>query len=368
MINSNKLQTDNRQNKSNQTSISFINKNKVNTVTGDIPIDTLGITLMHEHIIADFSSYWNEPKENELKKIVDQPVSISMLGELKINPFINRDNLKLLDLNTAVEELIQFKNLGGKTVIDVTNNGIGRDPVKLHQISLNTGLNIIMGSGYYLEKSYKSSFKKIDVNEIADEIMCDIIQGVSDTGIRAGIIGEIGISKEFTETEHKVLIGAAKAASKVRAPLSIHISGWGRQGHRILDIVEKEGADISHTIINHMNPSMYDLEYQTSLAKRGAFIEYDLIGHNFYYPQRKVQCPCDKENAEAIKRLIDEGYINKIIISQDLYLKIMLVKFGGFGYGYILRHFTSLLKSQGISNKQIKEILINNPCKIFSYT
>lgn len=366
MVNSNKLQMNSIQNKSNQTP-DLIKKDEVNTVTGVITVDKLGITLMHEHIIADFSSYWNEPEENELKKLVNQPVSISMLGELRINPFINRDNLRLLDLNTAVEELIKFKNLGGKTVVECTNNGIGRDPVKLQQISLNTDLNIVMGSGYYLEKSYKTFSKKIDVNKVADEIVCDIVHGVSDTGIKAGIIGEIGISKDFTETERKVLIGAARAASEVRVPLSIHISGWGRQGHEVLDIAEKEGADISHTIINHMNPSMDDLKYQTSLAQRGTFIEYDLISHNFYYPQRKVQCPCDKENAQAIKRLIDEGYINKIIISHDLYLKVMLTKFGGLGYGYILRHFISLLKSQGISDKQVEEILVNNPRKVFSY-
>ena len=89
-----------------------------------------------------------------------------------------------------------------------------------------------------------------------------------------------------------------------------------------------------------MNPSFNDFEYQASLAERGAYLEYDMIGMDYFYAQAgNAQSPSDEENAKAIKELINAGYINKILLSQDVFLKMMLTRFGGFGYAHILRHF-----------------------------
>lgn len=89
-------------------------------------------------------------------------------------------------------------------------------------------------------------------------------------GVKAGIIGEIGVSADFTSEEEKVLRGAARAQARTGAPLEVHLPGWERLAGRILDVVAEEGGDLTRTILCHMNPSGRDPEYQIDLASRGA--------------------------------------------------------------------------------------------------
>ena len=133
-----------------------------------------------------------------------------------------------------------------------------------------------------------------------------------------------------TPPRRKVLRGAARASRLSGAPLSIHLPGWERLAHRVLDVVESEGADLRHVVLCHMNPSLHDHKYQRSLADRGAFIEYDMIGMDYFYADQQAQSPCDEENAIAICKLVEDGYRNSILMSQDVFLKMMLVRYGGF--------------------------------------
>src|SRR5258708_23933086 len=114
--------------------------------------------------------------------------------------------------------------------------------------------------------------------EIAPAVARDC-GGVADDMpiIAAGIIGEIGISKDFTAEEEKVLRGAARASRMSGVPLSIHLPGWERHAHRILDVIEAEGADLRHTVLCHINPSLGGVPYQRSIAHRRAFCGYDTL-------------------------------------------------------------------------------------------
>ena len=346
-----------------------IHSGKVMTVLGQIPVEEMGVTLMHEHLLLDASSWWKRPCCAADIGLAERPIDVAMLGELRMNPFLNRDNCQLVDVDVAIEELLKFADLGGRTVVDPTNLGIGRDPAALQKISRRTGLNVVMGAGFYLEPSHPDYVRAMSVDEIATAIARDC-GGIADDMpiVAAGIIGEIGISKDFTAEEEKVLRGAAGASRLSGVPLSIHLPGWERHGHRVLDTIEAEGGDLRHTILCHMNPSLGDPDYQKSIADRGAFLEYDMIGMDFFYADQQAQSPCDEENAAAIARLIGDGYLNAILISQDVFLKMMLTRHGGFGYGYILKHFVPRMKRHGIDDKAIRSILVNNPRRVFSAT
>ncbi len=338
----------------------------VMTVLGPIPVGELGVTLMHEHVFLDAGSWWREPAEATRKHLARQPIDIRNLGELRLDPFLSRDNCDLLDEAVAVEELTQVRALGGRTVVDPTNVGIGRDPLALQRVSRLTGLQIVMGCGYYLHASHPPAVAGMSADDVAAEIARDVTEGAPGTGVRAGIIGEIGVGAAFTPAEQTVLRGAGRAAARTRVPLTIHLPGWERLGHRVLDILAEEGADLSHTVLDHMNPSLGDVDYQTGLADRGAFLEYDMIGMDFFYADQQAQSPGDEENAAAIKRLIGLGYLERILISQDVFLKMMLTRYGGWGYGYILRHFVPRLRRHGVTEEQIETLLVANPRRVFS--
>lgn len=334
----------------------------VQTVQGVIDSKELGITLMHEHLYIDRSHLWKEPNGPE-KKFANEPVSMEILGKLRLNPYGNKDNGLMIDEDTAIKEASEFYYFGGKTIVDVTPVGIGRDPRALFQLSRKTGLNIIMGCGYYLEESIPAYVKDWTIEEIEESIISDLEVGVDGTGIKAGIIGEIGISPDMTDLEVKVLQAAARAQKKTGHVLTIHLPGWERYGHQVLDIVEKEGASVHKTILDHMNPSMDDVEYQISLAERGAFLEYDMIGIDLLFPEG--QSPSDEDNARAIVNLIDKGYGESLLLSHDVFLKICLKTYGGWGYSHILENFVPRLMRKGVSQQEIDILLKNNPRRVF---
>lgn len=338
----------------------------VMTVLGPLPVADMGITLMHEHILLDGARTWKCPCHPNEQAIAAQPVSMEIIGELRMNPYMNRDNVSLDDADLALAELGRYRALGGHTVVETTNIGIGREPEKLARIARMSGLKIVMGTGFYLQHTHPEWLKAMDVDEVAAFIVNDVGGGPTQPAIMAGIIGEVGVSKDFTAEEEKSLRGSARAARMTGVPLSIHLPGWERLAHRVLDVVEEEGADLRRTVLCHMNPSHDDLPYQKSLAERGAFLEYDMIGMDYYYADQDAQSPSDEENARAIAALIEAGYGGRILLSQDVFLKIMLTRYGGFGYGYILKHFVPRLKRHGVDQASIDRMLVDNPQSVFA--
>src|SRR3984893_12979009 len=197
--------------------------NNLQTVLGAISTKDMGVTLMHEHLLMNFAS-WHHPPTTASRMILrDAPVSISILGELRMDPFVNLDNMQQHDIDLSVREVRQFADLGGQTILDPTNRGIGRDPQALSAISRRTGLNVVMGNGYYLEGSHPPVVRQMTHDSIPAEIERDLKEDVDGTGIRAGFIGEIGVSARFTQEEEKVLRGAARAQTRSPVPLMVHL-------------------------------------------------------------------------------------------------------------------------------------------------
>ncbi|MBV9243219.1 MAG: phosphotriesterase [Methylobacteriaceae bacterium] len=335
------------------------------TVAGPIPAAQLGVTLMHEHILNDCRCWWHKPTEPERMQLATRPVEIGMLGELRMDPFVNLENCTLDNEPLAIAELRPVAALGGRSVVDPTCRGIGRNPQALVRIARATGLQIVMGAGYYLESSHPPELAKMSARDVADEIVREAHEGVDGSGIKIGLIGEIGVSGDFTPEEEKSLRGAAQAQSRTQLPLMVHLPAWFRHGHRVLDVVAEEGGDVAHTVLCHMGPSWEDVAYQTSLAESGAFLEYDMIGMDFWYADQAVQCPSDEDNAKAIKGLIERGHLARLLLSQDVFLKMMLTRYGGFGYAYIQRHFLPRLRRHGVGEAEIEALMVDNPRRVF---
>ena len=207
----------------------------------------------------------------------------------------------------------------------------------------------------------------MSVDDIADEIVRDLTEGIAGTGVRAGIIGEIGIDKDVSPAEIKNLRAACRASRRTRVPLSVHTIGVSPSDTRIrvLDIVEEEGADVRHTVIDHVSIRPIDFDIQLEIARRGAFLGYDSVSSDFNWGHRGSGL-CDHEIAEIVKRMIDAGFINQVLLSMDLHMKIMLKAYGGGGYGYLLREFLPRLRDQGVTEDQITHILVDNPRRYFS--
>jgi phosphotriesterase-related protein len=212
-----------------------VGSGQVMTVLGPIPATALGITLPHEHILNDCRCWWHRPAEPGRQHLATGPVHQGILGELRMDPFVNLDNCALDDEPLAIAELLAFRNEGGASVVDPTCRGIGRNPSALQRIARATGLNIVMGSGYYLQTSHPPALAGMSIDAIADEIVSEAVDGLD--GVRIGLIGEIGVSSDFTADEEKSLRGAVRAQARTGLPLMVHLPGWFRLGVEVLDIV-----------------------------------------------------------------------------------------------------------------------------------
>jgi phosphotriesterase-related protein len=288
-------------------------------------------------------------------------VDASMQQQLIKDPFGCLDNCVNDDEALAIQELASVAVHGGRTLVDPTNRGIGRDPEALMRVAKATGLNIIMGAGYYLHSSHPPELSALSVDDIAAEIQAEYETGVGQTGARIGLIGEIGVSSEFTDAEKKVLQGSAKAAVQTGLPLMVHLPGWDRLGHKVLDVAESCGLSPARVILCHMNPSCGDQPYQQALAARGALIEYDMIGMDYVFEQGRVTCPTDDENAVGLANLAEAGYLGQLLLSQDVFLKSMLSAHGGKGYTHIFSEFLPRLLGHGFGQDEINQMMISNP-------
>jgi phosphotriesterase-related protein len=204
-------------------------KGKIQTVLGVIEPDELGLTLAHEHIVSDGSAWLVEAQEATEKHMARSKVGLDTLWWIRYHWFQNRDDLLMLDEKEAIEELSHFALAGGQSVVEMSNIGLGRDPMALTRISRATGLNILMGSGYYLACSLPAYFDDLSVDDITQEIVRDITDGAGSSGVKAGYIGEIGGSWPLDPREKRSLIAAVEA-QKATGGLSQRAPRPGRGG------------------------------------------------------------------------------------------------------------------------------------------
>jgi len=339
------------------------------TVLGPIAGEAMGITLPHEHLLIDFEVMFREPANSAERGLARQPVSLANLGWVRHNFSSNLDNLQLLDEAVARDEALLFKHAGGQTFVDPTNRGLARDPLALARVARATGLNIIMGSGYYVAAAHPADMDRRTVDDIARELVTDLTEGVDGTGVRAGFIGEIGTTWPWTDNEKKVLRAAVAAQRETGAALMIHPGRHERLPLAIVDFIRKEGADLGRVIMCHIERTIADPAVLLELAATGVRLEYDLFGlETSYYPYNPAfDMPNDGERMRQILFLIERGHLAQILMSHDIAYKHCLTRWGGFGYHHLLVNVIPRLRAKGADDKIVQTLLIDNPRRAFVY-
>ena len=345
---------------------------KIQTVLGTIDAEDTGIALTHEHILCDANFLFTEPEIASQKLLSHARVSIENLEWIKRNQNRCLDNLKLLNEERAIIELDRFKKGGGGTVVDVGNIGLHRNPKGLARISRATDVNIVMGAGYYIGQSHPSELHSKTEDEIVEEIVRDITVGVGGTGIKAGILGEIGCSYPLKETEIKVLGAVALTQQKTGVPVNIHPGHSQAAPIEIIELLNDNGGNINNTVMSHVeNRHGNDFDLTSELADTGCFIEYDSFGNTqnpIMLPNKTIYGLSDWKRIDCIKYLIDQGYLEQILISHDVFNKTDLRQYGGPGYDHILTTVVPLMRMKDVSDKQIRVILEKNPARMLQFS
>jgi phosphotriesterase-related protein len=338
-------------------------------VLGPVPAESLGVTLPHEHLLCDLTPFLRPPQNADEQAFAEAPITIELIGRLRYYPYSSRANLSLTDEALAIEELARYKHAGGSAIVDATNRGIGRDPAGLARIARATGLHVVMGSGYYVSSVHPPGLTARGPGPIADEIVDEVTDGVGSTGIRPGIIGEIGLSWPPHPDEYVVLRAAATAQRRTGAPLVIHPGRHPDAPREAMRVVEDAGGDPTHTIMCHLCRTIHTWEPLLDLARTGCFLEYDLFGQetSYYQSNPALDMVSDAQRIQWLRRLVDAGYRDRILLSDDVANKYQLVRYGGHGYEHIVVNIVPRLYQRGFDEDDVRSFIVGNPAHALAF-
>lgn len=300
----------------------------VMTVRGPIAGDQLGLTLTHEHLFIDLF---------RITRV--------------------RDGL-LNDETLATDEAARFKAAGGGTLVEVTNHGLQRNAAAMRRVAEATGLHVVMGSGWYREPYYDHDYiARRTTGDLAADFVAEIEQGEPGTGIRPGIIGEIGADWSWVSpAEERVHRASARAHRKSGLAITLHALE-SPVGLQQLAILKEEGADLRRVIVGHSD-TWPDPDYHEAAARQGAYVQFDTIRGLHPYE-------VDKQIRLALE-MIRRGHLERLLLSHDNCFRSHLVGYGGNGYAYIPTGFVPLLRKAGLSEEQLHVILVENPRRVLT--
>ena len=345
----------------------------IETVNGPIKPEELGKTMMHEHcLISQPDAYRAVSGEDpEYVAFLNSKITMENRSQIYFHMHKHNDNLNLTDEELIIRELKFYKAAGGDAIADVTTPGIGRDMEALKRISDATGVQIVACTGLYIGDSMPQEFRSMDKCQMADFFLKELRDGVGDTGIKPGYIGEMGISDYWEDIEVTALRGAGIACKESGVAMTVHMPIFKTWGERILDVLEEEGTDLDRVVLSHCDPTLVDMNYHRSLLERGCRLQFDQFALEFpctYGPYVKRWLPRDIERIRHIKTLCDLGWEDKITVSHDMCFKSLYRTNGGPGLSHILENLTPYFLCEGITQAQLDKILIHNPRTILTQT
>ncbi len=342
---------------------------KAQTVLGPIDPSDLGPTTMHEHLLIDFRFMFREPEDPAARQRAREELTLGNRGWVAYNHYSSLPNLLLNDVDLAADEARLFSEVGGGTIVDVTTIGIGRDPAGLASVAEKSGVNVVMGAGFYVDAVHPEDMDSRTEDDLTRKIIEDIEDGVDGTGIRAGIIGEVGCTWPLTDNERKSLRASAAAQRETGAPILIHPGRNDGAPMEIIEVLNGAGADVSRVIMGHLDRTIAEFSTLVSLAATGCFLEWDLFGNETsHYPLSDVDMPSDGQRMDVITRVVDElGCVDRIVLAHDICTLHRLIRYGGHGYGYIFENIVPRLRARGFTDAQVRALIQDNAARILTF-
>lgn len=304
----------------------------IRTVLGDIEACKLKKVSMHEHLI------------------------------LHMFPYLKYKNLNLDRVDAAIQELEEFKEVGGGTIVEVTPFGCGRNINMLKSISQAAKVNIIAATGFLgngLGTPLLPAFPeppqwalKAGMEDIYLVFKREIEESAIDSSARVGIIKVATGLNKITKFEEKVFRAAAKTALDTGVSITTHCQ-MGTLALEQIKLLKDCGVPSKKIIVGHLdlNP---DMKYYLEIQKTGVWLQFDRMGRDKYVP--------DKIRIDLISQLIKKGFTNQILLGSDMGSNAYWRSYGGSpGLRFLFGTFVKKLAGKGVSPDDITQITEENP-------
>ena len=307
--------------------MSYTQANRVETTLGSLPAEDLGWVDAHEHVIID--------------------------GGFTV---VKNPDLRLDNVDKAVEEVGRWKEAGGGTIVDTMPFGCGRNVDKLVAVSEATEIPIVVPTGfhksiYYLPDHWQHRY---DEETIAELLVAECAEGVDRNGyegpvverskVKAGIIKLAGDYQAISGTMRKLIKAAGLTHKATGTPVLVHTE-MGTIAEEFLDLLEAAGVPPERVVLSHVDRNP-DLRIHLRLVQRGVFLQYDTPGRTRYQPDSVV--------VDLMRRLFDAGYGDNLLLGGDRARRSYWKAYGGGpGLDYLLTSFTPRLEEEGFSKEEI---------------
>lgn len=344
----------------------------INTFRGSRPLAQYRRACPHEHLLIDLTHEAVEPKTQEECKLFYSPVEMENLGTLRRNPYIIRDNLILDDADTAIREMTFLEKHGVDLFLDLTTVGLGRDMEKLQKISAGMKADLVIGTGFFVHDALDDRTQEMTQEQMEEFMLREIEVGIGDTGIRAGVIGEVGVSEKIYPVERRSLLASAAVHRKTGLPVYLHTFPWSRAGLEAAQLLMDNGVAPHKICICHVDVT-FDHAYLTEMLRTGVYVEFDNFGKEFYFEAQDgafAGGPFETDLARVLmlKRLVAEGWGRQLLMANDVCLKASLRKYGGWGYDHIYENMIPMMRREGLTPGEISLIMDENPLRFLKGT
>lgn len=306
---------------------------RIHTVLGEIDPAELGPTMMHEHTLIDLEASYGDY------------------------------NAIVTDEAMLQSELRRYRDAGGSAIVDVTPSHLGRNPEGMARISRESGVHVVMGGGWYRREYHPAEIAGTSTNALADQIIAEFRDGVGATGIRPGLIGELGTGRGpvMSLGEERAFRAVARAQQQVGFSISTHTTHYGELAFEQIEVLREEGVPPDRIVIGHLGEYVGARDV-VSIAETGVNVQIDHVGR----PSTGGMIS-DVQRAKNVAEVVRAGHVAQLTVSMDICANSQMHARGGHGYDHLLLNFVPLLREEGVSDSDIAQILVENPRRILAF-
>jgi phosphotriesterase-related protein len=324
----------------------------VETVTGPVDVDTLGATLMHEHVFVVSTEY-----------VQNYGAGAWWDEEARISD--------------AVAKLRTLPGAGIRTIVDPTVLGLGRYIPRIQRIAAEVpDLNIVVATGVYayVEAPHLYGFRGpgrlLDdggPDPMALDFIRDLTVGIADTGVKAAFLKCAVDEPGLVPDVERICRAVAHAHRETGAPICVHTHSAARTGEPVIELFRAEGVDLGKVVVAHAGDSN-DLDYLMALADTGATLGMDRFGLDLYNSTA--------DRVATVAALVDRGYADRMVLSHDT--SCFMDWFGAgwdelrpalapdWHYRHISDEVLPALRAAGVGGDAIDLMMTGNPRRYFT--
>jgi phosphotriesterase-related protein len=313
---------------------------QVQTARGPVEAASLGRVLMHEHIFvltADVQQNYPEEWGDEDERVAD-----------------------------AVRRLRELSQTGISTIVDVTAIGQGRNIPRVKRIAEQVPeLNIVVATGIYTFDELPLFFWRRPPEAMTEFFVRDITEGVTDTGVKAGMLKCAVDRKGLTEGVEQVLRAVCRAhVATGGTPITIHTHSAGQHGPAILQVLREEGTDLSRVVLGHSGDAVRDPDYIAMMADSGLTLGMDRFGIDHF--------ATFQDRSDLVAEMCRRGYADRMVLAHDTCCYIdwfgpgTLDDLKNWHYLHISQDVLPYLREHGVPEADVDQMLVANPARILA--